>query len=308
MTARRPDFFIVGAPKCGTTALSEYLRAHPSIFFCEPKEPNFFNRDFDYYHSGNPDSIDSYLDLFANATDGHKAIGEASVWYLHSKVAAELIFEFDPDARIIAMVRNPIALASSLHRQLLYVMDEDVESFEAAWDLQEERSAGNSIPEKCRQPAFLQYQTVASVSHQLERFQSRFPADQMRVILYDDFASDTQATYRSVLDFIGLEDDQRVDFARVNESKIHRSQLVSRFTQRPPRALMGLANGVKKALGIKQLGFLERVRSVNKETRKRDPISPAFLEKLREAFRPEVARLGSMLDRDLSHWLEESVR
>ena len=308
MSGLRPNFFIVGAPKCGTTALSEYLRGHPEIFLCEPKEPNFFNRDFDYYHSGNPDSMESYLALFAKANEGHRAIGEASVWYLHSQVAAERVAEFDPNARIIAMVRNPIALASALHRQLLYVMDEEVEDFERAWNLQAERREGRSVPTRCRQPAFLQYQAVASVSSQIERFKSRFPAEQIRLILFDDFANDTPATYRSTLDFLGLDDDGRSDFAPVNESKVHRSQKLSRFTQRPPRALMSVANGVKRALGISQLGILERVRSVNRETRKREPIPPAFLERLREAFGPEVERLSKMFDRDLSHWLKDTIR
>ncbi len=308
MSGLRPNFFIVGAPKCGTTALVEYLRGHPEIFLCEPKEPNFFNRDFDYYHSGDPDSIDGYLSLFDDANESHSAIGEASVWYLHSQVAAERIAEFDPNARIIAMVRNPIELASALHRQLLYVLDEEVQDFERAWDLQEERRSGRSIPARCRQPAFLQYQAVASLSWQIERFQSRFPAEQIRLIPFDDFAKDTQATYRSTLDFLGLEDDGRSDFEPVNESKVHLSQTLSRFTQRPPGALMRVANSMKRVLGISQLGILERIRSVNKETRKREPIPPAFLAKLRNAFRPEVERLGGMLGRDLSHWLEDSAR
>jgi hypothetical protein len=118
----------------------------------------------------------------------------------------------------------------------------------------------------------------------------------------------TTATYRSTLDFLELDHDGRSDFTPVNESKVHRSQRLSRFTQHPPRALMSISNHVKRVFGITELGILGRVRSANRETRKREPIPPAFLSRLRDAFGPEVERLGGMLDRSLSHWLRDPIR
>ena len=67
---RRPDFFILGAPKCGTTALSEYLRQHPRVFVSRPKEPHYFCADFDYYYAPGQRSEEHYLRLFAEAGRG----------------------------------------------------------------------------------------------------------------------------------------------------------------------------------------------------------------------------------------------
>ena len=88
---RRPDFFILGAPKCGTTALSEYLRRHPRVFVSRPKEPHYFCADFDYYYAPGQRTEEHYLRLFAEADEGHLAVGEASVWYLYSEDAARNI-------------------------------------------------------------------------------------------------------------------------------------------------------------------------------------------------------------------------
>lgn len=297
-----PNFFIIGAPKCGTTALSEYLREHQQIFMTDPKEPNFFNRDFDYYGYGDPDSIEDYLRLYTRAGPEHLARGEASVWYLLSQVAAERIHAHNPDARLIAMVRNPVEIAHSLHSQLLYVQDEDVDDFEKAWRLQSERKEERRIPAAARQPAFLQYGEVACVSAQLERFLRVFPREQLQVIVFDDFRRDAGAAYRSALAHIGIEDDGRTNFEPVNESKVHRWQWLSGFTLRPPRAAVSVADRFKRLLGIERLYILKRIRSANNEKRKRDRLSPEFADELHRHFEPEVAALSEILGRDLGAW------
>ena len=76
MTAR-PNFFIVGAPKCGTTALSHYLRQHPRIFFSLPKEPHYFATDLPRYRMVTHEP--AYLEYFRGAGPQHTAVGEGSV-------------------------------------------------------------------------------------------------------------------------------------------------------------------------------------------------------------------------------------
>ena len=100
---RKPDFFIVGAPKCGTTALYEYLRPHPNVFMSTVKEPHFFAKDLGSYPHIKTD--EEYAALFAGANEQHLRVGEASVYYLRSAVAIPNIREFNPDARLIAMFR-----------------------------------------------------------------------------------------------------------------------------------------------------------------------------------------------------------
>jgi hypothetical protein len=129
----RPNFFIVGAPKCGTTALYEYLRLHPNIFMPQYKEPHSFATDLGAYPLIK--SPDAYAELFRDACGRHLRVGEASVYYLRSSTAIANIHDFDPEAKIIALFRNPVDLVHALHAQLLYVGEEVVPDFEAAWRL-----------------------------------------------------------------------------------------------------------------------------------------------------------------------------
>jgi hypothetical protein len=140
----RPNFFIVGAPKCGTTALRQYLLGHPATFFCEPKEPHYFATDFPSHRY--VDSEQNYLRLFDPAGRECTRIGEASSWYLYSRDALANIRRFDPDAKIIAMLRNPIEMTPSLHAQLLRDFAESEPDLRRAWDLQEERRDPRRLP------------------------------------------------------------------------------------------------------------------------------------------------------------------
>src|SRR3990167_9603139 len=106
---KKPNFFILGAPRCGTTSLSTYLREHPNVFFSFPKEVNFFSSDI--YSSTLCSDISSYLKLFSNSEEIHLAVGEGSVFYLASNCAVPSILQFNPQAKFIVMVRNPVDMA-----------------------------------------------------------------------------------------------------------------------------------------------------------------------------------------------------
>lgn len=300
--SRRPDFFILGAPKCGTTALSEYLRQHHRIFVSTPKEPHYFCDDFDYYYAPGERTEEHYLRLFADADASHLAVGEASVWYLYSAAAARNIIDFDPDARVIVMVRNPVELVPSLHSQLRYMLDEVEPDPAAAWYLQEARRRGEGLPATVRVPEFLQYGEAAKLGAQVRRVLDVVPREQVKVLVFDDLRADTGAVYRDALAFLGVPDDGRADFPRVNENKVHRAAAVARFTQRPPSALVTVARGVKRIAGVERLGVLDRVRRRNRQVTRREEISPEFAQVLRDHFRDDVAELGELIDRDLSGW------
>lgn len=301
----RPNFFIVGAPKCGTTALSEYLREHPAVFMSRPKEPHFFSRDYPYYYAPGEESLDHYLRLFEAAQAEHRAVGEASVWYLYSREALPAIREFDPDARIIAMVRSPLELVPSLHSQMYYVRDEDEADPARAWALQDERRAGRKMPPNARVPAFLQYGEAASLGRQIGRALEVFPSEQVLTLVFDDLRTDPGAVYRRTLEFLDLPHDGRTEFPRINANKAHRRDVVARLTQRPPRALVRVAQGVKRVLGIRRLGVLDRIRAGNREQAERPAPDAAFVAEMRSYFREDVALLGELLGRDLSHWLDD---
>lgn len=205
-----PNFFIVGAPKCGTTALYEYLRPHPSIFMPRHKEPHYFASDLGTYPFIK--TLDDYRRLFDGAGPQHLRVGEASVYYLRSATAIANIRAFNPDAKLIAMFRNPVEMVHSLHSQLLYVAEENESDFEAAWRLQERRRQGEALPPGSRGGFLVQYFEVGQFGTQVQRVLSHFPRDQVKLILFDDFAASPQAVYDDVIAFLGIPHDGRSEF------------------------------------------------------------------------------------------------
>jgi hypothetical protein len=267
-----------------------------------PKEPHYFCSDFDYYYRPGEATLEHYLDLFADAGPQHEAVGEASVWYLYSQRAVPAILEFSPNARIVVMVRNPVDLVPSLHSQLRYSLDEDEPDVRRAWELQSDRAAGRNVPSTCRVPAFLQYKAAASLGEQLERLYRHAAPEQVEVIVFDDLRSDARAVYTRTLDFLGVEDDGRSTFPRVNANKAHRGGLVARMTQRPPALLVTAAQGVKRVTRVERLGLLSRLRNTNRVEAEREAIDGELSAELKLAFADDVGLLSELLSRDLSHW------
>jgi hypothetical protein len=288
----KPNFFIIGAPKCGTTALSDYLRGHPNAFISDPKEPHYFSTDIQTRYAIR--ELDDYLACFSAATEQHRAIGEASVAYLSSLVAVQKILEFNPDARFIVMLRNPVELAYSWHSEALYNSYEVEKDFGWAWRLQDERAVGRSIPRICPDPKLLMYRDVAALGSQMERLFQRVPRERVHAVFFDDFKSDTAAVYQGVLRFLGVPSDGRTDFPVINESKVVRSPALMEVSHWIARA--------KKRLGIvKGLGLLERM---NVPRQPRATLSDKLRHELAGYFQPEVVKLERLMGRDLSAWKE----
>ncbi len=302
---KKPNFFIVGAPKCGTTALSEYLRGHPNVFFSQPKEPHFFATDFP--NKRIIATFEEYIDLFHEVQPNHLRVGEGSVWYLYSREAVRNIYEYNPEAKLIVMLRNPVDLVHSLHSQLLLSIDEDEKNFERAWNLQELRKSGKRIPKKCRTPAFLQYRDVGKLGAQMERLLEVFPKEQVKVILFEDFVANTKAVYEDVLSFLGLNSDGRKLFPRINESRKYRSQLIGQFTQTPPDSIVYVWKCIKSIFGIRDFGHLvmNRLRQANTYIKPRMALNARLRLTLIHEFREDIHSLEAIVGRNLSHWTNE---
>lgn len=300
----QPNFFIVGAPKCGTTALSDYLKEHPNIYFSEPKEPHYFAQDFENYRLTK--NLEEYLSLFDESTPNHTAIGEGSVFYLFSSVALKKIYEFDPQAKIIVMLRNPVDLVYSFHSQLLYSADEKEKDFEKAWRLQELRQQGKQIPSKCRETAFLQYAAMGKLGEQVERLFTVFPPEQIKIIWFEDFVKSTKEVYDNVINFLGVPEDNRTDFIRINENKTHKLEVVGSFSQKPPALLSNIALKTKDILGIERLYILDTIRSLNTKVSSRKTLRNDLRAELIEEFADDIKKLSQLLNKDLNHWLVTS--
>jgi hypothetical protein len=298
--AAKPNFFVVGAPKCGTTALHRYLRPHPNIFMPRVKEPHFFAADLGTYRIAK--TMEDYARLFAESTGEHLRVGEASVYYLRSSVAIPAIRAFNPDAKIIAMFRNPVDVVYALHSELLYWSEETVADFEVAWHLQERRRQGFDLP-TCRSPLLVQYAEVGQFGTQTQRLLASFPREQVKLILFDDFADSPQKVYDEVIEFLGIPHDNRTDFPRINENRRVRLLWLKHLIRRPPPLLRQTYMSLKRTVGGRQLdSFKRKIVTKNSLKESRPPLSPAFRAELVEAFRGEVALLSELLGRDLSHW------
>ena len=298
---RQPNFFIVGAPKCGTTSLSKYLGQHPNVFFCSPKEPYYFATDFHRHHY--VDNLADYLALFSTASSEQLAIGEGSAGYMYSTDAIPRIMEFNDQAKLIVMLRNPIEIAHAMHSQAVFDTVEDVEDFQTAWELQSEREHGRNVPPGCHNVKVLLYKKLASVGEQLERLYKVVPHRQVKVITLDEFIATPRPIYDGVCEFLGIPSDGRTEFIPFNESKRNRFRVLGELVSRPPRSLLWGAQVIKRVFGIRRLGVVDAIRSVNVVKRRRTPLAPDFRSQLAEEFCDDVARLSAVMQRDFSAWV-----
>jgi hypothetical protein len=280
----------------------EYLRPHPNIYMSPVKEPHYFAKDLGTYPR--IQTPEAYEQLFTGSTSQHLRVGEASVYYLRSTVAIQNIHQFNPDAKLIAMFRNPVEMLHSLHSQLLYVAEENLPDFETAWRMQEQRARGLDLPPRSRGAFLLQYREFCRFGTQAERLLSTFPKTQVKLILYDDFTASPQRVYDEVIDFLNLPHDGRTEFPRINENKRARLDWLRSLYRKPPPALRSVFRGLKRVVGAGALGAAAgKVLELNTTKERRPPLQPAFRAELAAVFREEVNQLGRLLNRDLSHWV-----
>lgn len=297
MPVATPDFFIVGAPRCGTTAMYEYLRAHPDVYMPLHKEPMYFGQDLTQLHVRLTER--DYLALFAEARPGQRT-GEATTWYLFSKTAASEIREFSPDARIIIMLRHPVDVMYSLHRELLFYRGETIDDFAEALAAEPDRREGRRLGPS-RRPEVLLYRQAVHFAEQVERYLDVFGRERVKIILFDDFIADVEAEYADVLRFLGVDETFRPEFRRVNESKEPLNRTVQAMMVRPPAPVAKLIPLLRRS------PFAHRVRAAllafNSRPVDRPPMPTALRQQLMAEFEPEIRRLAALIDRDLSGWL-----
>jgi hypothetical protein len=300
----RPNFFIVGAPKCGTTSMYEYLRQHPDVFMPpHRKEAKYFCTDLDF-NPGHliPDEA-SYLALFADA-GGASRVGEASPPYLYSEAAAQGIKRFDPQARIIVMLREPVDFMYSLHRHMVGMAYQDLVDFEEALEAGERRRRQDARPSFCHvSPRWLWYRWMATFSPHVERYLALFGRRAVHVVVFDDLRERPADAYRQVLEFLGVDPGFAPAFVTHNPAsdKQNRNLALKRLFK-THRGLVRL----RKRLGL----FNRRILRGGGRLLDRLPgrvelpraVDPGLRRRLAAEFAPEVRRLGQLIGRDLSAW------
>jgi Sulfotransferase family len=315
--ARVPDFFIVGHAKCGTTALYEMLRAHPQIYMSAVKEPQFFARNPSTPEGGTEpktfeqtgrhrETLEQYLSLF-DAARADQLVGDASTFYLWSRPAPARIARLRPDARIVAILREPASFLHSLHLQLLQNGAETEKDLRRAIALEGPRRRGERIPRRAYWPEALMYTQRVRYVEQLRRYRSHFPSEQVLVLIYDDFKRDNDATVREVLRFLGVDDAAPLQAVSANPTRAVRS---ARLRSAVGSVRQG-RNPVSRAVRgtVLTLTSSRMRREVLHPLRQRltygSPPAPdeSFMLELRQRFKGEVQALSDYLGRDLvSEW------
>ncbi len=281
--------FIVGAPKCGTTSLANWVNDHPQVAVARIKEPHYFNTDMT---NRTITSQPAYQDLFAHATEQQQTL-EASTWYLYSPVAIPAILSQNPSARIVVAIRNPIDMCLSLYRHNRRFFHEDAETFDEAWKLEESRRLGGEpMPKLCECADYLRYRQACSLGTLLERATLCVPSLQLHTVLFDDLVTDPGQCYRELLSFLKVKDDGRREFPIQNQASIPKSKRIGK--------LLSVAARLKRKLGVtKRFGTF---RLNERKEKLKLVLSNETIVSLRKHFLPEIETLERLLKRDLSHW------
>lgn len=295
---QKVNFFIVGAQRCGTTALSAYLRTHPDICFSKPKEPHYFADDMPGVRIVRTEA--EYQSLFKNCNGREKQKGEGSTGYLQSSRAIQNIHQYNPNAKIIVMLRNPVDMIHSLHAHLYFRGFEDERDFIKAWKLQDSRAKGHHLPKDPRLHIALQYRKVGSYYQQVLRLFDFFPREQIKLILFDDFIKSPQQVFEDTLRFLGLKSDGRKTFDKVNENRSLRMPIaVDLYRKAVPWVIRRPIQYFIRSNRI-------AIRLFNKlfvKVENRGKISRGIRKVLTAEFSEDVKRLSFLIERDLNGWM-----
>lgn len=295
---QKVGFFLVGAPKCGTTSVAKYLQAVEGIAIL-PKEIHYFGSDLDF--SNHRTTAEQYAREIARCGDA-RIIGDASVYYLFSERAAEEIAAYNPDAKIVILLRQPVDMMYSLHGQLRREFAENIAEFSDALAAETDRSAGANVPKTAAPRFALRYRQIAYFSPQVSRFYNAFGQANVKCFLLEDLEASPAEVTREILDFIGVpEANLPAEFRRFNRAaEVKRPLLIG-------------AMGLLTRTNYKQVTryFPPHVRDrlwrmyywLAYTPSQRQGLDAALRKELTREFRPSILELAALIRRDLSHWL-----
>jgi hypothetical protein len=294
-----PNFLVIGAAKCGTTALHRYLKQHPEIFMSTPKELRFFpfeDQPPDFRGPGDMEdmattvkTLEDYQACFAEGAH-FRARGEASPLYMYYPRSSERIRHYIPDVKLIVILRHP---ADRAYSQYLMKLRDGIErlGFAEALDAEEQRvSDGWSH--------HWHYTRRGFYASQLRPYLHLFKREQLKIYLYEDYLADQVGFMQDIFRFLNVDDSFVPDMSvRHNESKLPRSRSLQVFLTEP-RAAKNLFKTFIPARWSRRMGDRLRRQNLTKP-----PLPPELRRRLTDVYREDIKELQEMLGRDLSHWL-----
>jgi hypothetical protein len=309
---KAPNFLIIGAAKCGTTALWHYLRHHPEVYMAPTKHTRFFAFEVEEPDFRGPPppmrgpaakntsvpyaitDIDAYHELFSGVA-GETAIGEASHSYLYQPSAAERIRDYSPSMKLIAVLRNPTERAFSHHRQMVRDGREPIADFARALAEEEARIRDRWWPD-------FHYVQIGLYYAQLKRYFDLFERDQIRVYLYEDLNTRPNSVFQDIYRFLNVDDAFVPEAtARYNASGMPKSKVLHSSLQK----LRRVRPVAQRLLPSEHYNRLLRLGStLHNKNLVKAKLSPELRRRvIEEYFHQDILELQDLIGRDLSFWL-----
>lgn len=294
-----PNFLIIGAHKSGTTSLYRYLNQHPDVYMSQVKEPAYFVYEGDKVKyqefDGSPwrsrfITLEDYEALF-EGVQSEVAVGEASTLYLYHPRAPLRIKEHIPDAKLIAILRNPVDRAYSNYQFARMQGREPLGTFREALEAEEERITAGWAP-------LWHYTKKGFYSEQITRYRAIFPEDQLRIYLYDDLRFEPDRLVHDIFDFLGVNSEVRVQTGETY-NVTRQPRYVSFYTllRRGARLIGPLRKIIPKKMNkkIQRWLFTDQTSA---------PVSIPTEDKnfLMALYEEEIVELQSLLQRNLESW------
>lgn len=297
-----PNFLVIGAGKSGTSSLYHYLKQHPQIYMSPVKETRFFafeGEELDFCGPGDLEAhrstvtdIETYRALF-DSVSGERAVGEVSPMYMYAPKSPGRIKHYIHEAKLIAVLRDPVERAYSSFLHLVRDGREPLDNF--AWALQEEE-----FRIKCNYAPLWRYKELGFYYAQLSRYFEHFDGKKIQIYLYEDLKEDPVGVMQDIFEFLDVDESFVPDIsARYNIGGVPKNKSLHAFLTKP--------NSVKAAVRpFVPAGMRRRLGDGLKSQNLRNPpqVSPEMRRQLIEVYREDVLKLEDLIQRDLSGWLE----
>lgn len=289
----KPNLFIIGAPKCGTTSLFEALSNHPLVFAPQNKEPHFYSTDF--YQPGRI-SEKKYAELYEEAEcERFLWRMDGSTRYLYSDVAIKAIKYDSPDAKFVAIFRNPADMLYSLYNHLVFTGYEREKDFRSAWKISLDHNRPLLIASGCQDPDSLNYPAMGVFGTRIQAVKSEINSTNLLVLFYDDLVTNPGKVLETLLEFLSLESFENIKIEKKNKSMARKSQMLFSVTR-------GLGSFKKRAGITKSFGYLNRLNFWNRKNRYRPPLPIDVRSEITAHFKKEIELLEAECGRELGDW------
>lgn len=306
-----PNFFIIGVVKGGTTSLYNYLQQHSDVYFSPIKETNFFSRfDIDesklikeyasdikinlkkYFANGMKEvvhiahikNIKDYNSLFSQVNN-EKVIGEISNSYTICPQAVEEINKFNPNAKLLIMLRNPISRiwsqylmnlreGKTLEKDFIKEIEKDYKKKDKGWGVNH------------------QYLELGLYYEQIRKVLKYFPKEQFKIMFFEDYVNNSESVIHEICNYLEIDPNQNIDFKdRHNAASLPRSKAVNVFLVKT-----GLLKQLKNLFGRE---MRQKLKGLLYSTNNIPKIKAEQRKYLIDFYQKDVENLSSLLNVDL---------